>query len=281
MRASSTSTSWAARSVSTTDATALSKPRATSRGGTAKRGATKQQVSTTSLRTAIGARDSGFQDATAASALAYHTALPTLLAPTNRLSTAAVSAVTNEGIKQVVVMGGQLTVSNGVVAQLESMGVDVFRVAGADATDTSQQLARFELAGTKAKGRQWAATAGVLLARGNFYTDADAGSDLAAKSASPIVLTEDQTTVGTYVTAFFTSVGAGDFITMPRQPTTRWSSWAAAWPSPRARSPRWRAPSRRAPPRKPHPAGPKTSQKEKGGPKGPPFSAGPAHGAAP
>ena len=178
-------------------------------------GTTKHSVPTTAMRTAVLARDSGYQDATAASALAYHTALPILLTPTTRLSTAAISAIENEQITQVIVMGGPLAITNTVVKQLESMGVDVFRVAGADATDTSQQLARFELAATKKKGRQWTASAGAVLARGNYYSDAVAGSDLAAKTESPIVLTEDQTTLGPYVTAFFTTVGKGTFTTMP------------------------------------------------------------------
>ena len=178
-------------------------------------GTTKHSVPTTAMRTAVLARDSGFQDATAASALAYHTSLPILLTPTTRLSTAAISAIENDQITQVIVMGGPLAVTNTVVKQLESMGVDVFRVAGADATDTSQELARFELAATKNKGRQWTASAGAVLARGNYYSDAVAGSDLAAKTESPIVLSEDQTTLGPYVTAFFTTVGKGTFTTMP------------------------------------------------------------------
>ena len=138
-----------------------------------------------------------------------------LLAPTSSLSQAARTTLAYEGVQHVYVMGGPRAVTNTVVRQLESMGVDVFRVPGADATDTSQELARFELAATKNKGRQWTASAGAVLARGNYYSDAVAGSDLAAKTESPIVLSEDQTTLGPYVTAFFTTVGKGTFTTMP------------------------------------------------------------------
>ena len=88
-----------------------------------------------------------------------------LLPPRSSLSQAARTTLADEGVQHVYVVGGPLAVTNTVVKQLETMGVDVFRVPGADATDTSQELARFELAATKNKGRQWTASAGVVLAR--------------------------------------------------------------------------------------------------------------------
>ena len=90
-----------------------------------------------------------------------------LVTPTSSLSQAARTTLADEGVQHVYVVGGQLAVTNTVVKQLESMGVDVFRVPGADATDTSQELARFELAATKNKGRQWSASAEAVLARGH------------------------------------------------------------------------------------------------------------------
>ena len=88
-----------------------------------------------------------------------------LVPPTSSLSQAARTTLAYEGVQHVYVVGGQLAVTNTVVKQVESMGVDVLRVPGADATDTSQELARFELAATKNKGRQWSASAGAVLAR--------------------------------------------------------------------------------------------------------------------
>jgi putative cell wall-binding protein len=181
---------------------------------TGSNGTTKHAVPTTPLRTAILARDGGYQDATAASALAYHTALPIVLTPTTTLSSAALAAIEDEGVQQVIVMGGPLAVTDHVVSELEASTVRVFRVAGQDATDTARELASFELAPTANAGRQWTATTGVYLARGNGYTDAVAGSALAAKTESPIVLTVNTTTIGQYDTGFFQKVGAGSFSKM-------------------------------------------------------------------
>lgn len=173
-------------------------------------------VPTAPLRTAILARDGGYQDATAASSLAYHTKLPILLTPTTSLSQAAARAIEDEGIQQVIVVGGTFAVSRKVVSAIEALGtVHVFRVAGADATDTARELANFELAPTMKGGRQWAAATGVYLARGNYFSDAIAGSAVAGKAASPILLTVNSTTIGNFDAAFFKKVGAGTFSMKP------------------------------------------------------------------
>ena len=51
------------------------------------------------------------------------------------------------GIQQVIEPGGPVAISNTVNASLEGQGIDVIRLAGQDASDTSTQIARFELNG--------------------------------------------------------------------------------------------------------------------------------------
>ena len=51
------------------------------------------------------------------------------------------------GIQQVIEPGGPIAISDGVNSSLESQGIDVIRLAGQDASDTSTQIARFELGG--------------------------------------------------------------------------------------------------------------------------------------
>lgn len=165
--------------------------------------------------TAILATGRGFQDAESASVLSYADHLPILLSTPTALSPQATSAIMDLGIKQVVVMGGQLAVSDGVVTSLRALGVSVLRVAGTDATDTAAQLADFEMGTTSGHlGLGWAGSGGVTVARGDDYTDGLAGAIVAAGAGrthahgpEPLVLTETPTTVGQYLTAFLGEAG--------------------------------------------------------------------------
>lgn len=170
---------------------------------------------TSALPTAIVATGTTFQDAESAGVLAYAGHLPILLTTTTTLSTQVASAIGALQIKQVIVMGGQLAVANGVVTALEALGVSVLRIAGQTATDTAVQLADFELGSTTGHvGLGWAGTGGVAVARGNYFTDGLAGAVVAAgRSATgpgqpePLLLTASPTTVGPYLTAFLERAG--------------------------------------------------------------------------
>ncbi len=171
-----------------------------------------------SLPTAILASGQEFQDAQAASVLSYRTRLPMLLTPAAQLSTTAVAAIQKLGIKQVILMGGPLAVSNAVEASLVAKtGVSVLRVAGKDYTDTSRELARFEAAG-QTDGLGWTPGHRVMVARGNGFTDGLAGAVLesphndatgASRAPHPLLLIESPTTIGPYVTTFLTVTGHG------------------------------------------------------------------------
>ena len=167
-------------------------------------------------RTAVLASGTEFQDAQAASVVSYRTKLPLLLTPATTLSATAVAAIEKLGIKQVILMGGTLAVTNTVEqALVAKTGVFVVRVAGKDATDTAVELARFEVAATSS-GLGWTPGHRVLVARGNGFSDGIAGAVLDSPkntatgpqgSARPLLLTETPSVVGTFLTAFLKTTG--------------------------------------------------------------------------
>ncbi len=164
------------------------------------------------LPTAVVATGTGFQDAEAASALAYAERLPVLLTTPAALSPQVSAAVHTLGIRQAVVMGGQLAVSNGVVASLEQLGVSVLRVAGADATGTAVELAELETAPSPT-GAGWKGTGDLAVSRGNGASDGLAGAVVAADGPAsaapePLLLTESPTSVGAALTAFLVAAAS-------------------------------------------------------------------------
>lgn len=166
--------------------------------------------------TAILASGQEFQDAQAASVLSYHTRLPMLLTSSTALSATAVAAIETLGVKQVILLGGPLAVSNTVEADLVAQtGVAVLRVAGKDYTDTARELARFEAAGAP-DGLGWTTGRRLMVARGNGFTDGLSGAVLEnahnaatgdAGTAHPLLLTEGPAGVGAFLTAFLTTTG--------------------------------------------------------------------------
>ncbi len=167
------------------------------------------------MKTAVVATGTHFQDAMSASAMSYKEHFPVLLTTTLTLSTTVVTAISTLSITQVIVMGGQLAVTNTVVTALESHGVSVLRIAGTDATDTAAKLAEFELNTTATHtllhgglGLGWDPHGTLAVARGNGFTDALAGSVVTGNNGWPQLLTEDPTTVGPYLTALLKSAGA-------------------------------------------------------------------------
>jgi len=177
-------------------------------------GASSSAPSTTNaMRTAILATDGGFQDAASASTVSWNMGFPVLLTPTGSLAPQAQQAIVNLGIQQVIVMGGPVAVSDAVVTQLEGMGVSVLRIAGQDYTDTSQLLAQFEQNDVNTSGvvngLGWSGGGNPLvIARGDFYSDAITGSAFAGSNRMPILLTVDPNTVGAPLTAFLNNAGS-------------------------------------------------------------------------
>ncbi len=181
-------------------------------------------AATSSLRTAIVVSGVNFPDASAASVMAYNDAFPVVLTDPNTFSPEAGTTLTQLNIKQVIVVGGPLAVSDADVTAFEAEhgGISVLRIAGQDQTDTAQELASFELnenAGSVHLGLNWGTTGSngwgnqILVARGDFYSDALAGCLLGhvqggVSHFQPLVLTENPTTVGQYLTGFLSAGGS-------------------------------------------------------------------------
>jgi putative cell wall-binding protein len=172
-------------------------------------------TTSSTLPTAIVATGRSFQDAESAGVLSYADHFPILLTTQTALSPQATSVISGLAIKQVIVMGGPLAVSDGVVSSLEALGVSVLRIAGQDATDTAVQLANFEM-GSKAGhvGAGWAGSGSVTLARGNGFSDGLAGAIVAAGAGrthshgpEPILLCFDPTSAGSYLESFLAAAG--------------------------------------------------------------------------
>ncbi len=169
-------------------------------------------VTSGALRTAIVATGASFQDAAGASVLAFNNQFPMVLTDPNALSTQAQTTLSALGIQQVIVLGGTLAVSAADVTSIQGMGISVIRVAGADATDTAQELATLELQSTTSNaGLGWSTAWGhvILVARGDFFSDALAGAVLAANGhTTPLLLTENPSTVGAPLTGFLNQGGS-------------------------------------------------------------------------
>lgn len=167
------------------------------------------------VKTAILSSGVEFQDAMAASALAYGTSVPVLLTTPTALSQQASAAIETLGIKQVILMGGPLAVTNTVVTSLQDLGVSVLRIGGKNYTDTAVQLAKFEENTLNSTGRGWNGTTAtftghlhkVVVARGNGFTDGLAGAVITGHTHLPLLLTLNPTTVGTSLTAFLKASG--------------------------------------------------------------------------
>lgn len=164
-----------------------------------------------SLPTAIVVASTDWQDAMSIAPEAYRSRFPVILAgpsSSTTLGADAQAALTSLGVKQVIVIGGQLALQNSVEAQIAALngGISVLRIAGIDATDTAAQIANFALAQGQA-GLGW--TAGnhaVIASHGDYWTDALGAAALGGGAnnnfgTEPIILTQNPTTVGQYTTA--------------------------------------------------------------------------------
>jgi len=170
-------------------------------------------VASGALKTAIVANGATFQDASAASVMAYDEHFPLVLTDPSALSSQASNALTSLGVQQAIVLGGSLAVSAADVTSIQALGISVIRIAGQDGTDTAQELASFELnqSGTFV-GLGWGADGvwnnTILVSRGDGFTDALAGSVLAHIRPEPLLSTEDEQTIGTFLAGFLANGGS-------------------------------------------------------------------------
>ena len=135
-------------------------------------------------RTALLVNGTRPADAAAASPVAAGETAPLLLTERDRVPAATVTALHDAGTTEVLVVGGEAVVSEGVVSSLRAGGLVVRRFAGSSRQGTAAVLARYardELG--------WPVDA-VVLTRGDQLADALAGGPLAGRAQAPLLLTE-------------------------------------------------------------------------------------------
>jgi putative cell wall-binding protein len=147
-------------------------------------------------KTALLATGEDFADALASGPAIAGTdaAIPLVLTKGNALSPSAQTQLTDFGITQVVIVGGEQAISPAVATALTGAGIAVTRIAGADRYETAAKMADFERAArtpasASVTGGLGFAGRELFLATGQNYADALAGGPLAANLHSSIVLT--------------------------------------------------------------------------------------------
>lgn len=131
---------------------------------------------------AILATGENFPDALAASSLAGFYDAPILLTSTTSLTNEARAELERLVASKVYVLGGKNSVSDGVLAEVEGMGISAERVAGESRQDTSVKIYE-QLLGQNATFDT------VIVASGASFADALSISPYACATATPILLT--------------------------------------------------------------------------------------------
>jgi glucose/arabinose dehydrogenase/putative cell wall-binding protein len=141
-----------------------------------------------SAQVATLARGDDPADALAGSTLAGVVDGPILLTASDRLSRAALDAMTQLEVRRVNLLGGPEAISDGVAAELRSRGFEVARFAGADRYDTAARISAScgsTCGYPLVNGKRVA-----LLVSGLSPADAAAASPVAAGLPVPLLLTE-------------------------------------------------------------------------------------------
>ena len=140
------------------------------------------------LRTAFLTSGTAFADALSVGPVAARERVPLLLTDPAVLPAATRAALLYErgdetGLQQVVVVGGPGAVSDRVVQQVQALGLEVVRVAGATRHSTAVEV--FRLA-----EREFGWNLGnVTLTRGDGFADAVAGANASGRRKAPLLLT--------------------------------------------------------------------------------------------
>ena len=146
--------------------------------------------------TAIIVNGDSFADALSAGPMSFAQGWPVLLTTADRLQGDAGAAIESLGITHAIIVGGTSAVSDGVVADLTTLGVSSQRISGTDRTITSQAVANFmfDSLGYGADD--------IILARGDTYPDALAAGPRGGQELMPLLLTPDPNNLGSAAAAF-------------------------------------------------------------------------------
>ena len=141
--------------------------------------------------TCILASGQGYADALSAGPLAHNNKMPILLTEPGTLTAATSAAITANGCKQMMIVGGESAVSAAVSTAADALtGVNVIRVSGADRYATSVAIANKAWESTNTGGLGWAKTH-IAIARGDSFADGLAAAQLSAKTAvTPLLLVQ-------------------------------------------------------------------------------------------
>ncbi len=130
--------------------------------------------------TVVVATGDGYWDALAASGLAGRLGAPVLITQSSRLTEQTKAEIARIKPARILVMGGKLAVSDGVVSQLQGLCKDVQRVWGQDAAGTAAAIFK--------RGSGWSKTA--IVATSDGYWDALSIAPYAYSAGAPIFLTQ-------------------------------------------------------------------------------------------
>lgn len=129
-----------------------------------------------------------FPDALSASAPGGMLGMPILLSRTNELPTRTREALERFDVEEVVVLGGTAAISDEVVSELRSTGLDVSRLAGQSRYGTAQAVQEWTADQVAENGLPLLGdpsgaldTSGLVVALGERFPDALAGGPLAAR----------------------------------------------------------------------------------------------------
>jgi len=132
--------------------------------------------------------------------LAYANKLPVITTTPDALTDQAKAALTDLGIKQVIIVGGTAAVSAATEAAINALGVTTLtRAAGTDRSNTSQLLAEWELANAGFSNTSFIVASGDQTLGG---VDALAGGPLGGTTKNAILVTNTVSAAGGGVTAF-------------------------------------------------------------------------------
>ena len=181
----------------------------TDRYGTAAKiaGALKPAGTVAGQPTAVIASGEGFADALTGGPLSYTGRLPMLLTAKTSLPAPTDTALSDLGIKHVIILGGTDAVGPSIEARLTAKGITFERLFGATRRGTATAIANAE------RTRFGFGASHVNLARGDAFPDALAGGPHAATELAPILLTDNPNALGTE-TAGYLRTNAQDVATI-------------------------------------------------------------------
>lgn len=143
------------------------------------------------MATLLMASGETFADGMSAAPLAASAHLPILLTRRDSLPESTRRSLDNEGtIEQVILIGGEAAIGPAVQADLESLGLTVRRIAGANRQATAVAIAEFERTTLGWTFHHF------NLARGDTFPDALAGGNHSGLEESPTLLTVDPFELG-------------------------------------------------------------------------------------